>query len=310
VLAFPPSRDVDEWQRWRRKLRRALRKVLCLDELGPAPTPKAIVQETVQCDGYRRERIAYETLPDNWVSAYLLIPDSPGPRPAVMCPHGHVPGCKSNVVGETEPSGVAYAHEFAKRGLVALAPDNAGMGQRDIGDEQKAMPSAGCFLTWARLNQMGLDLTGLRVFDLMAGLNILTGQPEVDARRIGCAGLSGGCWLSQVFTALDRRIKAVILSGYFTTFVQTSWHGHCICHHPFGIGRICDMPDLSALIAPRRQFVESGIDDAPYPHEPAYSMTRRAYDLLGAGDRLHLHRYDGGHMFCGEKSIPWMVEQL
>ena len=39
-------------------------------------------------------------------------------------------------------------------------------------------------------------------------------------------------------------------------------------------------------------------------------MTQRAYELLDAGDRLHLHRYEGGHMFNGEQSIPWMVEQL
>jgi len=82
---------------------------------------------------------------------------------------------------------------------------------------------------------MGLGLTGLRIFDLMAGVNLLAQLSEVDARRTGCAGLSGGCWLSQVLAALDRRIRAVILSGFFSTFVQTTWHGHCVCHHPFGI---------------------------------------------------------------------------
>ena len=228
----------------------------------------------------------------------------------MICPHGHVPGHKENVVGNTRPVGVAYAHEFARRGLVVLAPDNVGMGERDLDDDEKVHRASGCSLVWARLNQMGLDLTGLRVFDLMAGVNLLRGWPGVNPSRIGCAGLSGGCWLSQVLTALDRRIKAVILSGFFTTFVQTVWHGHCVCHHPFGIGRICDLPDLSALIAPRPQFVESGIEDTPYPHEPAFSMVRQSYELLGAGEALKLHRYEGGHMFCGERSIPWMVEVL
>jgi hypothetical protein len=206
--------------------------------------------------------------------------------------------------------GMAYGREFARRGLVVLAPDNAGMGERDVEPDQVGPKKNGCWLAWVRLNQMGLDLTGLRVFDLMAGLNLLTSRPDVDTRRIGCAGLSGGCWLSQVLTALDRRIKAVILSGFFMTFVQTTWHGHCICHHPFGIGRFCDMPDLSALIAPRPQFVESGKQDTDYPFEPAFTMVQNAYDLLCVPDRLGLDRYDGGHMFRGEVSIPWMVEQL
>lgn len=311
TLAFPESTEAGEWRRWRVRLRRALRRTLCLDQLGVVPTPRPLVLETVQCEGYRREKLAYETLPGSWVSAYLLIPDGGGKKPAVLCPHGHVADGKGNVVGLTPPLGVAYAHEFARRGLVALAPDNAGMGERDAGEGQKVFPStSGCQLVWSRLNQMGLDLTGFRVFELMAGLNLLACHPEVDGAHLGCAGLSGGCWLSQVLTALDRRIKAVILSGYFTTFVQTAWHGHCICHHPFGIGRFCDMPDLSALIAPRPQFVESGIEDSYYPHEPAYSLTQRAYRLLGAETHLRLHRYPGGHMFNGEQSIPWMVEQL
>ena len=309
-LAYPRSRERGEWRRWRRKLRRALRRTLCLDRLGAVPTPQALVQETVECGNYKRHKVAYETLPGNWVSAYLLIPGGRGRRAAVICPHGHVPGAKENVVGETEPVGVAYAHELARRGLVALAPDNAFMGERDTRADQRAQGVSGCMVGWARLNQMGLDLTGLRIFDLMAGINLLTQRPEVDARRIGCAGLSGGCWLSQVLTALDRRVKAVILSGFFSTFVQTTWHGHCVCHHPFGIGLICDLPDLSALIAPRPQFVESGISDTPYPHEPAYAMAREAYELLDAAGHLQLHRYEGGHMFNGTRSIPWMVEQL
>jgi hypothetical protein len=144
----------------------------------------------------------------------------------------------------------------------------------------------------------------------VVGLHILLDMKEVDNTRIGCAGLSGGCWLSQILAALDERIKAVILSGYFTTFVQTAWNGHCICHHPFGIGRICDMPDISALIAPRPQFVEYGKKDTQYPIEPAFSMVKRAYEYQGAPGNLGLDIFEGGHMFHGAESIPWMVGVL
>lgn len=70
------------------------------------------------------------------------------------------------------------------------------------------------------------------------------------------------------------------------------------------------MPDLSALIAPRPQFIESGIRDTNYPHEPAFSLLQEAYELLGVSDRLDLHRYNSGHEFNGTKSIPWLVRQL
>ena len=308
-LAYPECRDRDAWRLWRRRLRRALRSTLGLDRMGPVPTPDPIVLETVERDGYTRHKISYETLPGNVVFAYLLLPHTDSRRPAAICPHGHGMEGKEGVVDQEHAFGVAYGHELAMRGMVVLAPDNAGMGERDIPKEE-VRKSSGCMLAWARLNHMGWDLTGLRIFDLMAGLNLLTARTDVDVRRIGCAGLSGGCWLSQVLTALDRRIKAVILSGFFTTFVQTVWHGHCICHHPHGIGLFCDLPDLSALIAPRPQFVESGIQDTSYPHEPAYSMVRKAYGLLDAEERLEIDRYDGGHLFRGEVSIPWLVSRL
>ena len=304
--AYPESTDGKDWQTWRRRLRNRLREIFCLGDFSAILTPELVVQGSESCEGYRCDKLAYETMPDNWVSAYLLVPDGEGPRPAVICPHGHGMNEKEGVVGVAEFPGVPYARELALQGVVTLAPDNAFMGERHV-DEYS---TSGCMAGWARLNHMGLDLTGLRVFELMAGINMLCQLPEVDSKRIGCAGLSGGCWLAQVLAALDRRIKAVILSGFFTTFVQTGWHGHCVCHHPHGMGLICDLPDLSALIAPRPQFIESGIDDAPYPHEPAYSMVQKAYELLDSPENLHLHRYPGGHMFRGERSIPWLVRTL
>jgi len=309
-LTFPDSSELAVWNVWREKLRTKLKQILCIESWGDVLTPEIQILEQQNCDGYLRQKIAYETFPENWAVAYLLIPKQvESPTPAVLCPHGHVNGAKLGVVEPGMGPGIAYGHEFAQRGFVVLAPDNVGMGERDV-PESETSGSRGCDLLFRRLNYMGLDLTGLRVFELMVGLNILCAMEQVDSSRIGCAGLSGGCWLAMVTTALDERIKAVILSGYFTTFMQTSWHGHCLCHHPHGIGKLCEMPDIAALIAPRSQFVESGKQDYPYPVEPAFSLVRRAYELLGAEKNLGLDQYDGGHMFYGANSISWMVEQL
>ena len=80
--------------------------------------------------------------------------------------------------------------------------------------------------------------------------------------------------------------------------------------YPYGIGKICEMTDIAALIAPRPLFVESGKQDHSYPVEPAFSLTQKAYRLLGAEKNLGLDSYEGGHMFRGVESILWMVEQL
>ncbi len=313
-LPFPRGTDLSLWESWRQELLGALRGVLNLDCLGPVPTPVPEVMETAWREKYLRHTIRYETMPGNWARAFLLVPKGgPARKPAVICPHGHVtPWWVDCVVDpNADPNktwGVAYAHELARRGMVVLAPEGAGQGTRKSPSDQTPL---GCRSVWSRLNLMGLDLTGFRIFELMAGINLLQARDDVRPDRIGAAGLSGGCWQSQVLAALDERIRAVILSGFFVTFEQTVWaEDHCICHYPKGIGRICEMPDVAALIAPRPLFVESGTQDTSYPVEPAFSITKEAYRLLGAEGHIQIDLYEGGHKFRGEKSIPWLVSEL
>lgn len=318
--AYPNTKDPEEWRQWRETLTEKLLSILCLDRLGHPPAPSFEVISSEMTTDYIRKKIIYQTMPSSWVTAYLLVPHHiEAPISAALAVHGHFPEGKNSVVFPEKAAGIAYAHELAKNGVLVLAPDNAGMAdaanvgtnERDVSLDYVTEPHmGGCDLLWRRLNHMGLDITGFRIFELLAGLNMLATMPEVDASRIGCAGLSGGCWLSQILAALDERITAVVLSGYFTTFVQTAWIGHCVCHHPFGIGKVCDMPDISAMIAPRPQFVESGTLDTAYPVEPAYSMVKQAYTRLGSPNNIDIDCFVGGHRFQGEKSIPWLVKQL
>ena len=161
-------------------------------------------------------------------------------------------------------------------------------------------------MTWRKLNMLGYDMTGFRAYDLIRAVDLLEelqeegGGPLVDKDRIGIAGLSGGCWLGIVMAALEPRVCAAALSGFFSTFKQTNWVGHCVCHHPFGeqrhpcrrrgrvpmhhhfqevlsritacyvagIGALCEMPDIAGLISPRPLFIEWGDEDVTRPVQP------------------------------------------
>ena len=303
ALAFQ-AENKTEWQDWREKLTSELKNLFFVG-LPEEPTPlQPVYISQTDCETYVQHKVAYQSQPSVWVPAYLLIPKGKKPKPAVLCVHGHVPGGKAGVVNEEYSVGMPYAAELAKRGFVTLAPDNAGMGERARGE------GSDCELFWRRLNYLGRDVTGYRIYDVMRGLDFLLGLDEVDNERVGCVGLSLGCWLSIVLSALDERIKAAIFSGYFTTFAQTSWEGHCICHHPFGIGNICEMPDIASLIAPRPIFVEFGTEDVSRPVEPAFSMTKRVYELLGVPENIQIDIFEGGHIFNGEKSLVWMENML
>lgn len=293
----------EDWRRWRSELADDLRGVL-----GPLPNASCDLRATVVAgekqDGFVQYRITYQTRPGVVVPAYLLIPDKlSSPCPAVVCAHGHVPGGKESVVKGGHEYGAAYGAELARMGLITLCPDNAGMGER-------ARPGENCDLLWRRLNYLGQDLTGYRVYDLIRAVDYLQTRPEVNAGAIGIAGLSGGCWLGLVTAALDERICAAVLSGYFTTFAQTSWEGHCVCHHPKGMGLLCEMPDIAGLIAPRPVFVEWGNRDVIRPVHPAFEMTQAIYEAAGARENLLLHEFDGDHLFDGQQSLPWLCRVL
>ena len=276
--------------------------------LGPFPEEpsqlNAQVVSTEKFEKFTLHKVIYYSRQDSSIPAYLLVPHKIKEKsPAVLCIHGHVPEGKANLVFGDGQFGIPYGRELAEKGIVTLCPDNAGMGER-------AHPSGGCDFLWRRLNLLGYDLTGYRVYDLIRGVDYLQDLPEVDETRIGVAGLSGGCWLGIVHAALDCRIQAAILSGYFTTFAQTSWFGHCICHHPKGIGELCDIPDIAGLIAPRPIFVEWGNQDTSRPVHPAFETTQKIYSVANAQDRITLHKFEGGHVFLGQRSLPWLIQEL
>ncbi|HEY3341756.1 MAG TPA: hypothetical protein VGK81_07050, partial [Anaerolineae bacterium] len=54
------AQGIDEWRIWRKELQGTLRRLLGLDLMIPtALNPR--VTETVQCEGYRRERVEIDT---------------------------------------------------------------------------------------------------------------------------------------------------------------------------------------------------------------------------------------------------------
>ena len=251
-----------------------------------------------------RRKIVYETRHDVPVPAWLCIPrDIDGPAPGVLCIHGHGPHGKDALVDAAAAGpGLPFAAALADQGCVTLAPDHAGFGERDSG--------GGCNLLHARLNLLGVDITGYRVHDLVRATDLLASLPEVDERRIADVGFSLGCWLAEVHTAFDARIGAAVLSGWFTTLAQTVWTGHCVCHRSLGLGAICEIPDIIGLAAPRPVAAEWGADDTSRPVRPAFDMARDIWRAAGAEQDAELFEFDGDHWFDGTESIPWLVGKL
>ena len=113
------------------------------------------------------------------------------------------------------------------------------------------------YLGVRQLNWAGTTWMGLNYYDDSRCVDYLMSRPDVDPDRIGCTGLSGGGWRTNVLAALDRRIVASVSVGWMTTgdYQQVYNVAGAIgtfCLLP-GVWDRLDVPDLTIMSAPQRQ---------------------------------------------------------
>jgi dienelactone hydrolase len=321
---------VEEWQIWRHELRGHLRELLGLHRLIPVdPNPR--ITETVQCDGYQRQRVEIDTEPGVTMPLYVLIPDGlTGPVPGVIAAHGHSSGGKLAVVGLREASpGVAetidqlnydYGVQAVRRGYVVFCPDARGFGERRewIYEKPEQLLDSSCRQLAHMALPLGLTVAGMWTWDLMRLLDYMQTRPETAGQPMASIGLSGGGLQTLYLTVLDDRVACAVDSGYFYGFADSLLHlsGNCDCNYVPHLWEAVDIGDLGALIAPRPFLIESarqdplngprGMDNVLEP----YAITQQAYGLLGVPDRLHLDQFDGGHVWHGTMALDWLDQWL
>ena len=131
----------------------------------------------------------------------------------------------------------------------------------------------------------GITWPGVILWDDIRALDYLASRPEVDAKRLGCVGLSVGGYRSYLLAALDERIKAAVDVGWMTSFGaqirQHVIHTIGLSFHINGLYRYLDFPDLAALAAPRALMVINGSQDRLF----ALEGVKAAFDKIARAVR-------------------------
>jgi len=183
----------------------------------PKRTPlNARVTGRIEADDYRVEKVIFESQPKHHVTGLLYLPKTPPPYPGVIVPCGH----SANGKGAETYQRVSIL--LAKNGLAAFCYDPIGQGERAqvlLPDGKAALGST----TEHTLVGIGAILVGrnvatYRVWDGMRAIDYLQSRKEIDPKRIGCTGNSGGGTLTSYLMALDDRIVAAAPSCYLTSF--------------------------------------------------------------------------------------------
>lgn len=317
------ARNAGEARAWQKKLRA---KVVSL--LGGFPSKRPPVQvrilETRDFPDYTREAMVFESRPGLSVFAYLLKPKkASAPPPVALCIPGHGRGV-DDIVGVNEKGGdrikkAGYQFDFAiqavEHGMAAFAIEPIAFGcrrgteakKRGLG-QSSCQPAAGAALLF------GETMIGWRVFDMMRSIDYLETRSDIDAKRIGCIGISGGGTATLFGAAVEDRIKAVLVSGYLCTFYDCILSlAHCIDNYVPGILQWAEMSDVAGLIAPRPFFAESGDVDNIFPVDAtrqAFGEVKRIYETFGAGADCAHQVFSGPHEFHGVGGLPFLAKRL
>ena len=304
--------NLDDLDAWRDRCRARL-----ADLLGPLPSPvppDVETLETTACDGYRRDKIVFDTEDTMSVPAYLLVPDERSrPGSAVLAIHGHGPG-KALVCGleTTEAPNGDYAVQLVRRGHVVLAPDLRCFGERA---DWNPPDHYACDTNLVHAVMAGWSPLTQNLWDLARAVDVLRDHPLVDPERIGAAGLSYGGTMTLLLAAWDGRVAAAVVSGYFSSWAEAHKMPWNMCGSqvlPGMLGRL-EHVDLGTLVAPRPLLIETGTQDLLFPQaaaETAAAHVRAVYAELGCPERLVHDVFDGDHQWHGAVALPFLDRWL
>jgi dienelactone hydrolase len=282
-----PVKDAADWARRRQEI---LDRWSGLLGKWPALIERPLLErlESSRRDNFTQHRIRVEVARGQMLDGYLLIPDGPGPFPAVVVPY-YEPETSIGGKGELRD----FALQLARRGFVTIAVGSPG-GDARLPDTANTRLQPLSYLGYVAANCC----------------NALATQPEVDPLRIGIVGHSyGGKWAMFGSCLYDKFACAAWSDG---GIVFDESRGSVNYWEPWYLGlgegpkrrpglitpenprtgpyaqlieQGLDLHELHALMAPRPFLVSGGSEDFPARWIPL-NHSVAVNELLGATHRV------------------------
>ncbi|MBW7991743.1 MAG: hypothetical protein FVQ84_17245 [Planctomycetes bacterium] len=286
------SRPKADTKAWQEDVRAKLYQLLKMDNSpqGRSSIPFS-AKEISRADRgiYNIMEVEINSTSSRRIRVVVTIPNSKDkPVPAVVCIGGH----GSNLYSPYDPKTIA------------------GQGPRKTSDSiykgfgtvlaETGYVTISTTVSQHKVYEKGRLLMAERLWDLIRCVDYLQSIPEVDDRRIGCAGLSLGGEMAMWLGAMDERIAATVSAGFLTTMDHME-QNHCMCWKFEGLREQVDFADIYSLIAPRPLQCQNGmLEPASQFYVPlarrAMEEVRVTYKDLDRPENVVLDVHEGGHV--------------
>ncbi|QEG38175.1 Alpha/beta hydrolase family protein [Roseimaritima ulvae] len=279
---------LEDWEQGKASLAAKLDEAIGLSP-RPAKTPlNAQVTGRAERDGYTIENVAFESFPGFYVTANLYVPTGlEGPLPAIVVTAGHAMDDGKNYdLYRTAQIGLV------RQGFVVLAYDPIGQGERKLPGYSHQVSYPALLVGHTNLRYM--------LWDSVRSLDYLETRPEVDPKRIGIAGNSGGGLNTMYAMPIDSRFACG--ASFCCLCSYEAWikdgGNHCICNHLPGIAQDMEQFQFVGLAAPRPFLAGNGQKDPIFPIAGTRDTIQRAeqiYAFYDSADHVTLRDVPAGH---------------
>lgn len=287
----------EDWIRRQQYVKSTMEEIV-----GPFPEKNPlnpVITGTIRKDGMVIEKLYFESRPNYYVTAIFCRPENASePLPAIIFCSGHTPlGFRSDVYQQ-------MIFNYVKKGFAVLAFDPIGQGERirylDAEGKPRMGPTHEHSYPGSQAFLAGISPANYFIWDGIRAVDYLLTRKDVDPKRLGITGRSGGGTQTAYIAAMDDRIYAAAPECYITTFDKLLKSGgpqDAEQNLMYGIAKGIDMPDYIEVRAPRPTLIVSTTRDifSIQGVRDAYHEAQKTYKALGVPSHIQKVEDDAPH---------------